>query len=66
MIVCGIESQHMTIFDITGQRIGSIQIPFGNNYPGGMAIDDMDNIYMASWYGLLKLSRDGKLMKKIE
>ena len=52
MIVCGIESQHMTVFDTMGQRIGSIQIPFGiNNYPGGMAIDDMDNIYMTSSLG---------------
>ena len=67
MIVRGVGSQHMTIFDITWQRIGSIPNPFGiNSYPGGITIDDMDNIYMTNRYGFLKLSRDGKLMKKVE
>ena len=66
MIVSERGSHQITTLDIRGQRI-----PFGSygdspeqmKYPSGIAIDDMDNIYVTSHHKLQKFTSSGELIK---
>ena len=65
MIVSERGSHKITILDVRGQRI-----PFGSYgyspkqmvYPSGIAIDDMDNIYVTSEHKLQKFTSSGELI----
>ena len=67
MIVSECGDQRIAIFDIRGQRIRT----FGSHgdspeqmvYPAGIAIDDMDNIYVTSPHKLQKFTSSGELIK---
>ena len=69
MIVSEWFCHQIAIFDITGQRIRT----FGSHgdspeqmiYPRGIAIDDMDNIYVTSWHKLQKFTSSGELIKDV-
>ena len=64
MIVSENEAHKVSVFDIRGQRVRT----FGDRpeqmvYPAGIAIDDMDNIYVGNHYKLQKFTSRGKLIK---
>ena len=66
MIVRERGSHHIAIFDIRGQRIRTFgshgDSPEQMECPKGIAIDDMDNIYVTSHHKLQKFSRSGELI----
>ena len=67
MIVTEHADYQIAIFDIRGQRIRT----FGSHgdspeqmiYPRGIAIDDMDNIYVTSYHKLQKFTSSGELIR---
>ena len=67
MIVSENRGHQIGIFDIRGQRIRT----FGSrgdsseqmNWPAGIAVDDMDNIYVTSYHKLQKFTSSGELIK---
>ena len=67
MIVSERESHQIAIFDIRGQRIHTLgsygYSPEQMIYPAGIAIDDMDNIYVTSSDKLQKFTSSGELIK---
>ena len=69
MVVCEEESHQVSIFDIRGQRIQTFgsygDSPEQMEYPRGIAIDDMDNIYVTSYYKLQKFTSSGQLIRCI-
>ena len=66
MIVSEWWGHEMTVFDIRGQRIRTIvshDSPEQMKFPKGIAIDDMDNIYVSSNHNLQKFTSSGALVK---
>ena len=67
MIVSEQGGHHIAIFDIRGKRIRTFgskgDSPKQMNCPAGIAIDDMDNIYVSSWHKLQKFTSSGELIK---
>ena len=62
MIVSEEGAHKGSVFDIRGQRVrtfGSEQM----KYPAGIAVDDMDNIYVGNYYKLQKFTSRGELIK---
>ena len=67
MIVSESGGHQIAIFDIRGQRIRT----FGSHgyrpeqmmYPKGIAVDDMDNIYVTSKHKMQKFTSSGKLIR---
>ena len=63
----GKQCHQIAIFDIRGQRIQTFgsygDSPEQMNYPAGIAIDDMDTIYVTSLHKLQKFTSSGKLIK---
>ena len=66
MIVSERRGHQIGIFDIRGQRIQTFgsygDSPEQMNYPAGVAIDDMDNIYVTSYHKLQKFASSGELI----
>ena len=67
MIVSEEVGHKVAIFDIRGQRIRTFgsrgDSPERMKSPAGIAIDDMDNIYVTSYHKLQKFTSSGKLIK---
>ena len=67
MIVSECWGHQIAIFDIRGQRIRTFgsrgDSPEQMTYPAGIAIDDMDNIYVSSKHKLQKFTSSGELIK---
>ena len=70
MIVSESGGQRVSVFDIRGQRVrtfGSFgswgDTPESMYWPKGIAIDDMDNIYVGNKYKLQKFTSRGELIK---
>ena len=67
MIVSEWGGHQIAIFDIRGQRIRTFgsrgYSPEQMEYPRGIAIDDMDNIYVTSYHKLQKFTSSGELIK---
>ena len=67
MIVSECLGNQIAIFDIRGQRNGTFgsrsNSPEQMKYPAGIAIDDMDNIYVSSDHKLQKFTSSGELIK---
>ena len=67
MIVSEQDAHKVSVFDIRGQRVGSFgscgDRPEQMKYPAGIAIDDMDNIYVGNQYKLQKFTSRGELIK---
>ena len=67
MIVSEWFGHQIAIFDIRGQRIRTFgscgDSPEQMEYPKGIAIDDMDNIYVSSYHKLQKFTSSGELIK---
>ena len=67
MIVSEYGGHRVSIFDIRGQKIRT----FGSHgdspgqmvWPAGIAIDDIDNIYVSSYHKLQKFTSSGELIK---
>ena len=66
MIVSERGGHQITIFDIRGQKIrtfGSYGVSQEQmEYPSGVAIDDVDNIYVTSYHKLQKFASSGELI----
>ena len=67
MIVSEYGSDQIAIFDIKGQRIQTFRSHDDNpeqmKSPAGIAIDDMDNVYVSTQHKLQKYTRSGELIK---
>ena len=67
MFVSEWESHQIAILDFRGQRIQTFGSCGGSpeqmNWPAGIAIDDMDNIYVSSQHKLQKFTSSGELIK---
>ena len=67
MIVSEPGGHQIAIFDIRGQRIRTFgscgHSPEQMVHPAGIAIDDMDNVYVTSCHKLQKFTSSGKLIK---
>ena len=67
MIVSEMGSHQIAILDIRGQRIRTFGLrgdsPEQMIFPAGIAIDDMDNIYVTSDHKLQKFTSSGELIK---
>ena len=67
MIVSECAGHQIAIFDIRGQRIRTFgshgDSPEQMKSPAGIAIDDMDNIYVTSFHKLQKFTSSGELIK---
>ena len=67
MIVSERMGHQIAIFDIRGKRIQTFgsygHSPEQMKYPAGIAIDDMDNIYVTSKHKLQKFTGSGELIK---
>ena len=69
MIVSEYSGHQVSVFDVGGRRIQT----FGSRgdrpgkmiYPAGVAVDDMDNIYVSSQHKLQKFTSSGELIKCI-
>ena len=67
MIVSECGGDQIAVFDIGGQRIRTFGSPGDSpeqmTCPKGIAIDDMDNIYVTSYHKLQKFTSSGELIK---
>ena len=67
MIVSENGGDRVSIFDIRGQKIRTFgsrgDSPDQMKYPRGIAVDDMDNIYVSSKHKLQKFTSSGELIK---
>ena len=67
MIVSEWNGHRVSIFDIRGQKIRTFgsrgDSPDQMIYPKGIAVDDMDNIYVSSQHKLQKFTSSGELIK---
>ena len=67
MTVSEYESHKVSVFDIRGRRVRTFgskgEGPKQMYYPAGIAIDNMDNIYVGNMYKLQKFTSRGELMK---
>ena len=67
MVVTEKGDHQVSVFDIRGQRVRT----FGSHgvrpeqmiKPAGIAVDDVDNIYVSSWHKLQKFTSSGELIK---
>ena len=67
-VIVSEEGTHsVSVFDIKGQSIPTFgsrsDRPEQMEYPAGIAIDDVDNIYVGNLYKLQKLTSRGELIK---
>ena len=69
MIVSECDGDRVSIIDNRGKKIRTFgsrgDSPDQMKYPQGIAIDDMDNIYVSSWHKLQKFTSNGELIKCI-
>ena len=69
MIVSENSACKVSVFDIRGRRIRTFGSKGGRpeqmEFPAGIAIDDMDNIYVGNYYKLQKFTSCGELIKCI-
>ena len=63
MIVSECNGDRVSIFDIRGKKIRGSHGPDQMLYPKGIAVDDMDNIYVSSQNKLQKFTSSGELIK---
>ena len=67
MIVSEKEAHKVSVFDIRGKRVRTFGSPGDRpeqmKYPAGIAVDDMDNIYVGNFYKLQKFTSRGELIK---
>ena len=67
MIVSEKGAHNVSVFDIRGQRVRTFgskgNRPEQMDYPAGIAVDDMDNIYVGNFYKLQKFTSRGELIK---
>ena len=67
MIVSERGAHKVSVFDIRGQRVRTFGShgarPEQMEFPAGIAIDDMDNVYVGNSYKLQKLTSRGELIK---
>ena len=67
MIVSENGAHKVSVFDIRGQRVRTFgsrgDRPEQMKYPAGIAVDDMDNIYVGNYYKLQKFTSRGELIK---
>ena len=67
MIVSEYSGHRVSIFDIRGKKIRTFGSHGGSPYqmesPAGIAVDDMDNIYVSSQHKLQKFTSSGELIK---
>ena len=67
MIVSERGAHKVSVFDIRGQRVRTFGSRGGRpeqmEYPAGIAVDDMDNIYVGNNYKLQKFTSRGELIK---
>ena len=67
MIVSEKGAHKVSVFDIRGQRVRTFGSygdgPEQMEYPAGIAIDNMDNIYVGNYYKLQKFTSCGELIK---
>ena len=63
----GGRGHRVCVFDIRGQRVRTFgsegDRPEQMDYPAGIAVDDMDNIYVGNYYKLQKFTSRGELIK---
>ena len=66
MIVSECDGHRVSIIDNRGKKIRTFgDSPDQMKCPQGIAIDDMDNIYVSSWHKLQKFTSNGELIKCI-
>ena len=69
MIISECEGHQMAIFDIRGQKIREFgshgDHPESIKCPAGIAVDDVDNIYVSSEHKLHKFTSSGELIKYV-
>ena len=66
-VFCKNSGHRVSVFDVRGQRVQT----FGSQddrpeqmiYPAGIAVDDVDNIYVSSKHKLQKFTSSGELIK---
>ena len=67
MIVSEMNAHKVSVFDIRGQRVRTFgsygDRPEQMKFPAGIAVDDMDNIYVGNIYKLQKFTSRGELIK---
>ena len=67
MTVSEYESHKVSVFDIRGRKVRTFgskgEGPKQMYYPAGIAIDNMDNIYVGNMYKLQKFTSRGELIK---
>ena len=67
MIVTENGAHKVSVFDIRGKRVRTFgsrgKRPEQMQYPAGIAVDDVDNIYVGNMYKLQKFTSRGKLIK---
>ena len=67
MIVSERDAHKVSVFDIRGKRVRTFgskgDRPEQIKYPAGIAVDDMDNIYVGNMYKLQKFTSRGELIK---
>ena len=67
MIVSEMGAHKVSVFDIRGQRVRTFgshgNRPEQMQDPAGIAVDDMDNIYVGNFYKLQKFTSRGELIK---
>ena len=67
MIVSEKGAHKVSVFDIRGQRVRTFgshgNRPEQMEFPAGIAVDDMDNIYVGNMYKLQKFTSRGELIK---
>ena len=67
MIVSENGAHKVSVFDIRGKRVRTFGSwggrPEQMKYPAGIAVDDMDNIYVGNFYKLQKFTSRGELIK---
>ena len=67
MIVSEKGAYKVSVFDIRGQRVRTFgseaDRPDKLDHPAGIAINDMDNIYVGNFYKLQKFTSHGELIK---
>ena len=67
MIVSEKGTHKVSVFDIRGQRVRTFgseaDRPGKMDHPAGIAIDDLDNIYVGNFYKLQKFTSHGELIK---
>ena len=67
MVVTEYGGHQVSVFDVRGQRVRTFgsdgDRPEQMQYPAGIAVDDVDNIYVSSEHKLQKFTSSGELIK---